>query len=323
MEKGDLILITSYTPDIRRQNILRDLVRGINKEIFDIMISSHSIVPIDILENVDYLIYDKNNELDFDVKNKFQFRYRNDSFSILTTEPKKYNHSIPVIKNIISGLSYSKILGYKKVHHFEYDSLIENDEEILENSILLNEYSIIYYKVNHLPYPNSPISFNLDKISDLWFNMGDKNFEDFLREEKSTKIGEEYQWKLINLSGNFLEKKFDDLEDKKIYCALNYDLEPNKWVIPFYDYNDENLYIFSWIESESDIGSERVILLNDTTVINVNHSNVVGCWKTYPLGYYKDIHKIKIIVNGKITRDYNFNQTDIEEFIQFNRILNK
>jgi hypothetical protein len=320
MRKKDLVLISSYTPDIRRQNTLRDLVHSINRENFDIMISSHSIVPIDILENVDYLIYDKNNELDFDVKNKFQFLYKNDSFSIFTTEPKRYNHFVPVIRNIVSGLSYSKNLGYKKVHHFEYDSLIKKEEELLENSKLLDEYSLVYYEIKHLQYPNSPISFNLDKISDMWFNLDDENFEDFLRQEKSTKTGEEYQWKLINLSGNFYRKNFDVLEDNQIYCALNYDLESNKWIIPFYSPYDKILHLFSWIESESDIGSERVILLNDTTVINVNHSNVVGCWKTYPLGYYKDVLDIKIIVNGKITRNYNFRENDIEEFIQFNRI---
>jgi hypothetical protein len=67
--KKDLILITSFTPDQRRQQILRDLVYGIDNELFDIMVSSHSVVPLDISEKVDYLVYEKNNDIDFDFKN--------------------------------------------------------------------------------------------------------------------------------------------------------------------------------------------------------------------------------------------------------------
>jgi hypothetical protein len=171
--------------------MLRDFVYNVDNDLFDIMISSHTIVPLDISEKVDYLIYEKNNGLDYDVSNKFRFCYSNGDFSVLSTEPKKYNHFVPVIRHIISGLAYAKELGYTKVHYFEYDSFIGNNLELIENSNLLDEYSAIYYNLPHLPYPNSPISFNLDKISSSWFNLSDKNFLSFLREEGSTKTVEQ------------------------------------------------------------------------------------------------------------------------------------
>jgi len=58
---NDLIVITSYHPTLQQEDILRNLVNNIlnlSKD-FDIMISSHSFVPKDICDKVNYVIYDK------------------------------------------------------------------------------------------------------------------------------------------------------------------------------------------------------------------------------------------------------------------------
>jgi len=316
MEK-DLILVTSFTPDVKRQKMLRDLVHNINKDTFDIMISSHTIVPLDISEKSDYLIYEKNNDLDYNFSNKFLFHYQNHEFSIFSTEPKKYNHFLAVIRHIISGLIYAKELGYTKVHYFEYDSFIENDSELIENSKLLDEYSSIYYIPPHLSYPNSPISFNLNKISPDWFNLSKEIFISFLREEGSTKTVEQYEWKLLLQSGNILGKDFNILKDRGINVALNADLESNKWIVPVFNLEDQNLYIFSWVETDQDIGSEVLVIVNDSHVIKIDRPSL-GYWSTSFIGNKQEIKRIKIIVNSTITRDYDFDKSDIYEFIKYN-----
>ena len=47
---------------------------------------------------------------------------------------------------MILGFSLVKNIGYKKVHHIEYDCEIRDDFEIEENSKLLDDYDFIYYK---------------------------------------------------------------------------------------------------------------------------------------------------------------------------------
>ena len=313
----DLILITTFVPDIRRQQMLRDLVYNIDKTKFDIMVSSHSSIPQDVFDKVDYMIYEKQNAIDFKVENKFYFFFYNDLFTIKTTEPKKYNHFIPVIRHIISGLSYAKNLGYKNVHYFEYDSLILDSTELLENSNLLKTYSAIYYELPHMQFPNSPISLNLDKISQLWFDLDNENFNKFLKEENSTKLVEEYEWFLLNQSGNIMKKNIDNLIKKNIKVALNYDLESNKWVIPIHNKETDDICIFSWVENHEDVNSDVVVIINENRIINLNRKNL-GTWELIPISKTNDVKKIKIIINDVVKYNYDFNKTSIDKFVKHN-----
>ena len=70
----DLILITAYCPDDNRENILRNLVTSLekHKNIFDVMITSHTPIPLDIQKKVDVSLFDKKNEIltDWDLLNQ-------------------------------------------------------------------------------------------------------------------------------------------------------------------------------------------------------------------------------------------------------------
>lgn len=317
--KKDLILITSFVPDNKRQQLLRNFVYNIDSEKFDIMISSHSFIPQDIFERCDYVIYEKKNDIDFNIENKFYFYFHGEDFTVKTTEVKKFNHFIPVIRHISSGLLYAKELGYEIVHYFEYDSLVECDDELVENSKLLSEYSAVYYSLPHLSYPNSPISFNLNKISPKWFSLDENNYNNFLRWEYSTKLVEEYEFNLLNEVGGFFSKPISVLGDKKIYVGLNSDLEDNKWVIPLYNKSNNSIIIFSWVENENDVNSKVIILINNSRIIEVDRG-FEKLWRSYEIGTIDDVKEIKIIVNDTVRRSYNFNKQDINEFIKYNQI---
>lgn len=317
--KKDLILIASFVPDVKRQQMLRELVYGIDKNNFDIMVSSHTIIPDDIFDKIDYFIYEKDNAIDFNVSNKFYFYFYSENFSINTTEPKKYNHFVPIIRLIISGLIYAKNLGYKKVHYFEYDSLIKNDIELIDNSNLLENHSSVFYRLPHLPYPTSPISFNLNKISQKWFELKNEVFESFLKRENSTKLGEQYAWELLSECDDFYQKEYEVLEKNGIDVALNHDLDNNKWIVPVFKESDNNLYVFSWVENEVDVNSEVIVIVNNESVIKVERP-FKGFWILSPIGVIDSVKSITILVNGVITRNYDFNKININEFIRHNFI---
>lgn len=317
--KKDLILITSFVPDEKRKQMLRNLVYNINKENFDIIISSHTNIPEDVFNKVDYFIYEKKNELDFEISHKFYFYFENQNFVVTTTEPKKYNHFVPVIRHIISGLIYAKKLGYKKVHYFEYDTLITDDSELLENSKLLDDYSAVYYKPPHMSYPNSPISFNLDKISQLWFDLDNNNFEKFLNSKNSSKLVEEYEWQLLTKYENIFEKKFEDLNKNGIQAALNFDLESNKWIVPLYDISSDCISIFSWVENQEDVNSNVCIIVNEEKVFKIER-NIKGLWSLKPIGAKSEIKKITIIVDDVVKNSYDFSKISMEKFIKHNNI---
>lgn len=316
----NLILITAFCPDSKRQDILRKLVYNIDKNNFDILLTSHSLVPEDILNKVDYFVFDRNNILDYDLDKKFSFYFSNQEFVVKTTEPKKYNHFVACIRLITTGLMYAKNLGYKVVHYYEYDSLISNFDELLENSKILENYSAVYYDLPVLGYPNSPMSFHLDKISKKWFDISLENFYEFLLRPKSTKIIEQYQWELLLDSGSLYKKNKSELESKGIKVGTYYDLELNNWIVPVYDSRTDKICIFSRVESEEEEGSTAIVIVNDERIYKLNRSQKYH-WSIIDLGNVNEVNKIKIIVNNEVSRSYDFNEISLEDFKNSNHFI--
>ena len=46
----EIIIITAYCPDLKRQDLLRNLVRYLNSNNKDILLISHSQIPEDIIK---------------------------------------------------------------------------------------------------------------------------------------------------------------------------------------------------------------------------------------------------------------------------------
>ena len=174
----ELILITSHAPSNEKQELLRNLVNDTKDKGYDVMVSTHVFVPKDIVDSVDFIIYEKENRLLTDLKHKkvMNFWSVDGTLKVNTTETFKFNHAFAMIKLLVNGLSYAKQLGYEKVHFFEYDTKINSFVEIETNSKLLDEYNTIYYVPPGLPWPSAPISLNLNKMSD-WYTYFKINFK--------------------------------------------------------------------------------------------------------------------------------------------------
>ena len=61
----DLICITAHCPTEEKRKILSNLVRSLQptRDQFDLLVVSHTPVTFDVQENVDWVIFDKDNEL--------------------------------------------------------------------------------------------------------------------------------------------------------------------------------------------------------------------------------------------------------------------
>ena len=314
----ELILILCYAPDTKRQELLRTLVNDINNDEFDIMIVTHSFVPQDISDKVDYIVYEKENLLLTDIKSKYKVVFTNGDFTVNTTECKKYNHGFTCLRLLLLGLKSAKNLDYVKVHLFEYDCEIKSDIEIKDNSKLLDIHPIIWYKWEHFPYPTAPVSYNLLKISDSWFNTPKEKLMDYFNDNRPTsKAAEQYHMMLINESDNVLTKDMKLLETIGVKLQLNSDITQYQWVVPVYDNNSKKMVLFSWGKDEVK-NMEIKMIVNDSTI--VNYTVKPGCWILRDIDDIDNIQSIMLLVNNTIRNFIDFTKIDKNLYINKNTI---
>lgn len=173
----ELILLSAYCPDIKRQDLLRNLVRYLSSQNKDILLVSHSLIPEDIVKQCKFYFYDEENKLLPNDELKLWFTSPQENGTIKSRDVYQSSTTlIPVYRIVLFGLGIAKHLGYKYVHYLEYDNQIENIDFINNNTKLLQEgYSSIAYEFDNGEYnmiEGSYTAYNLDHYSfeDLQFN---------------------------------------------------------------------------------------------------------------------------------------------------------
>tara|TARA_R110000796_G_scaffold189288_1_gene306182 strand:- start:785 stop:1732 length:948 start_codon:yes stop_codon:yes gene_type:complete len=312
----DLIIINSYTPDYEREELLRSFVKQIDKTDFDLMVVSHSRLPDDLYEIVDFFIFDKENELKYDLYSKMETWWGNSNLGIKTTEAKPFNHNIAAYKLFFVGINNAKNLGYKKAHVIEYDTSLKDMSFFEDNSKLLDEYSIVYYKnpVNITPVLVSfPMSYNIDELHEGWFTF---QKEEILR--GPIKTLEDWEFKMVTEQSNTYAKSSDDLHSEDItinlYCAFGEEI----WTCPVVD-EENNLNLFN-NNIQKDTLDVKVVI-NETIIKNINTKPYN--WSCLPLISYKDINTLLIIKDQKEIIKYDFTQINKEDYKKMNRIKYK
>lgn len=317
----DLILVTQYTPDHLREGLLRDFIRSAKHKDFDIMVIGHTPIAKDICEEVDFFIYEKQNLLLTSVEQKYAMDYRAESVFVTSTEAAPFNHHIAIMRSIALGLSIAKSNGYEKVHYFEYDSLINDHSELIENSKLLDTYSAVYYNTMNpdetIPdFPNSPVSLNLNTVSKRWFDFDYKYLFEHVDSE-TAKTVEHYEWILLNESDVApLRKSVYNFPNNGIVRALHATVDKSPWIVPVID-TVGNLVLFSENLDES---SELKVI---ATVNNekVEHVTVkYQTWGARLLGKFESINEVTIVINDRKIKHYDFSKIDREVFAKRNKI---
>ena len=101
-----LILILAHAPTKDKQKLLKTCIERFRQatDEFDVMISSHTPIPEDIIQSADYYVYDKDN------------RFSNGVGTILTRSVpgvvvrifSKYTHQYPIMRLFRNGLAVAK-----------------------------------------------------------------------------------------------------------------------------------------------------------------------------------------------------------------------
>lgn len=307
----DLIIINSYTPDFEREGLLRNFVNEIDTTNYDVMVVSHSRLPDDLYKKVDYFIFDRENEVLTDIEFKHPMWWGCDEFNLETTEARRFNHFIAAYKLFVVGINAARNLGYKKAHIIEYDTSVVNMSHFDENSKLLDEYNVVFYKTDYTPEVISfPMSFNIKGIREEWFELDKEKVKSI-----HYKTIEDYELYLLHKEKKTFARDYRSLQNGSITINLYASYGDNTWLCPLVDLND-NLIFFAQNNSKETMRVD--LLVNDHYRISIDL--VPELWYTRLLGGYKEVTKLLVIKSEEEVIKYDFNTIDKELFKQKNYI---
>jgi hypothetical protein len=111
-----ITIIDAYVSSVEKENLLRDCITSCRKLDTDIMLVAHCSVPRDIIEMVDYYIFDKDNR--FNENSVYAYKQVNDTTVYI---PVKQSHEYPIIKSMRNAFILTKGLGYEFFYFTEFD----------------------------------------------------------------------------------------------------------------------------------------------------------------------------------------------------------
>lgn len=133
----NVIIISSYTSNDSINKITLDCIKSIKQLGYDIILTSHAPIPIDLQNEVNYAIYDKNNLLTYHDYYAF-YNYDDNEITVnmdIRTEKNHIYHGPAVYTNYYNGVALAQRIGYNNAICINYDVIIE--DEVFKT--LLNE----------------------------------------------------------------------------------------------------------------------------------------------------------------------------------------
>lgn len=320
-----LIIIGAYCPDIERQTLLENCIESLNpiKKDFDILISSHAPIPENIVHKVDYVLYDKTNELitDWDMMGTPWFSPF-DGLNINSALISNYSTYLAVYRTLIGGLGMAKVFGYERAYWLEYDSVILDHTEFYNDLALENNVSIQYRSDSSLQWGLGYfMPFNVSKLNDTFLKYDREKLLELLKNSPH-KTNEYITQDILESTGHpILYKDFSSLSANTYnLSAFTKKDEMDDWVTPYYDTADDKIKILAW-------NIKKNYPINVTCVINNSSSVFLNdiperVWRIQDLDTIDKIDEILIIVNSKIKNRILINTPDLKDkFKKINKTI--
>ena len=323
----EICLIASYTPTKEKEDALRNLVRKLKSFNKTILLVTHSSnTPQDIISDVDYYFYDYQNEYpDGEKYNSFWYHENFNNKTIVSKDIIKRTTSIlPCTRNLLFGLTISKMLGYDCTHYIEYDTDLSDVELIDINTTKIKDYDVIYYLTKmgfgeHNSHFYGPYSvYNLSSYTYEELKWDREIILDVFCDDNNNSLVEKVTHSILVNGKKYLSYDVSELSKYNIKFDTiksysDYVIDPK---ILFVD--GETFTVFC--SNKSNITEEYEIIVNGESLIMVGDIKP-GWFALQPIGNIKDVKSVKLYSNGKLMFDYEFiNNESIEKLIKNNYI---
>jgi len=321
MKKKELIIILSYCNDKDKKQSLYECLKSLQnfRDDYDILVASHT--PLDELffDYFDYYYFDKNNNILTDIEYRQNAWFTPFNNYVVWSSYIEIGNTVGAIWDmLVPSLSIANTLKYQKIHYFEYDSEIENINELIDNSKLLDDYDYVVYnsEPTHKLH-GSFLSFRVDGIIDEWKNS-DKQLLEKLFFNVYPKVPENIIYNLIKKQKRLYEKNYNKLSS----CGIRVGKirgNPVNWNVPFYDPKDNKL---KFLCRNVDVTSYEIKIIINDNLINVGNVKP-NTWKIIDLiGDISDTKNMLVFKNNVKILELDFSSDNFKEkFIYYNSVL--
>jgi hypothetical protein len=243
----------------------------------------------------------------------------NENRPILSVFTGFFNTHLAIWRMIILGNSIAKNCGYRKVHHIEYDTSINDFGELIENSSLLESYDSITYNkteknVDDILFGTYQ-AYRLDSLHEDLFILNENKLKNEIL-NSDTKSPEGMLFNLLHNKRNGLVKNKSSLDKNGNEFGLSHgDLNKNHtaWCLPYYDRQTKKLCFIIW-NMEGRVGVSAQIIYNNNTVSNIDNI-LPGHWRIIDIDDFVNAETLTVLLDNKIRNVFSFKENS-ESFKQ-------
>jgi len=327
----EIVSILSYTPDIEKQDNLRELIKSLKKLNYRICLITHTHTSQDIVDRCDYYLYDKENELLYDPDIKY--------FYVCTLEDyilrfKDYlsvsTHMLPILRMFLGSLVYLKSMGEEIVHIIEYDTIVKNREMWDKNVEILKEKDAVLYTTFQQPINNEeiyvvgPHSVNIKNISYDFLNFNPeelkKQYKEYFNASKFP-VCERMGFNNIFSKLNYHLFQIEDVKDlsSSFYINLARLGAGTEESTTIHFFNGKYHFFHNNIYGNNNKNYFEIII-NKTHCINVTCN--FSWFRWVPLEF-DNIENIKIYKNNVFIKELDLTSEEGKQWISYSFIANK
>jgi len=316
---------------------LKTCLENLKKHDNKIMLVTNTTPPKEIIDLVDYLIYNKENKL-------FKQKYNNigfvdlwkayDQFIIHEITEELQRHGLSVMCNLFNSLDLAKSLGYTHFQRIEVDDLYTEEGFKFMNSVpeLLNKKnkkSLFYFNEKDVSfhYFYSEIDFFINNVHRVY---DEDSYRLYL---KNNGFGDYFKPVEIFLHNNLITKNTDEVLVKSGDVDMNLDFPNTLWnsetsqsTLPdyfkgcttkIYKIKDqENFIILSFNYNDNIIDRKIIVELQDREEIIYHRLEVNDSWVYHV--FDKSLKNIKVYDLTEDRLSYEMENKNIHSYIEFN-----
>lgn len=320
---SEIVLITAYTPSIDKQDKLRELIKKLKSFNYEVCLATHSSTPQDIIDRCEYFIFDKKNELNYDLDIAYWIYYDTPGFRISHKQIGSMStHIVPITRLVVGALSYLKSLNIGKVFMLEYDTIVQNDEifKTLSNDLDNNAISSFYSDEfnNKDIYFIGPIGINLNLFNPNLIPTETKNIIDIYRNYFTKEIFPVTERIHYDMMWGLHSIKWNDIEVAKNSLILETSRGTNGYGDKSYLFHlyDDKLYFFCSNNTNEPWNFDIIINGVNNQITVDSHT-----WKWVPVINFDEVRNIKLLVNNTFIKEFDMsNEFDLDAILRWAKI---